>query len=300
MRINLVDIDSTIPNLALMKISAWHKIQGDITGLNLENADKSYASVIFPANHDDAIGYDDIGGTGWDINKVLPHHIEFIKPDYDLYPSTYSQGFTTRGCVRRCKFCFVPDKEGAIQIWQHPSKFHDERLKTCMIMDNNIFGAGHEWCKEVFGWYHDNNVKMLEHGMDIRLLDEDLVLMLADIKLTPKGIHFAWDNMGDEKYVRAGIKLLEDAGFNLRRHISFYVLAGYNTTFEQDLYRCETLKELGCNAYVMRYKKDKWLNALARWTNARQLYWTLDFWDYLVGKYKWACQEKGSPNYRTP
>lgn len=296
MRVSLVDIDSKIPNLALMKISAYHKSLGDVVGLNLESPDHTYISVVFPKNRDKVVESPNttIGGTGWRIDSVLPHHIEYMKPDYDLYPSEYSQGFTTRGCIRKCGFCFVPKKEGALTVVQHPEKFHDERFDTCMIMDNNLLGAGYEWTQEVVRWFSDNNIKIREHGLDIRLLDEKFAALLAELPLTQSGLHFAWDNTGGEDAVVRGIKLLEEYGFNLRRHISFYVLVGYNTTHEYDLYRCKRLKEMGCNAYVMRYhKNDKWLNALARWANARQLFWPLEFEDYLVGKYKWA-QNKGS------
>ena len=109
MNVLLVDVDSKIPNLALMKISAWHKAQGDNVGFAIENPDKVYISCVFKKNAGQAKGIArfypsaeiDIGGSGIDLKKGLPEEIEMIKPDYDLYPSTYSQDYTTRGCGRK-------------------------------------------------------------------------------------------------------------------------------------------------------------------------------------------------------
>jgi len=287
-KILLVDIDSKIPNLALMKISAWHKAQGDLVGFGIQNPDKVYISCVFTKNSEQARGVStyypdaeiDIGGSGISITKTLTKEIEQIKPDYDLYSSEYSQGYTTRGCIRKCPFCIVPEKEGKIQEWQHPAEFHDPRFDTCMIMDNNLFAASDNWQAKVFSWFIDNKIKMLSpQGWDIRLLTEEKLRRLKAVRHAGN-IHFAWDNITDEKAVERGITLLKGAGFNLKHDVQFYVLAGYNTTFEQDLYRCEKLKEWGTNAFVMPYKKTPQINALARWANKKWLFWALPFNQY--------------------
>ena len=285
MRVLLVDIDSKIPNLALMKLSAWHKSQGDEVGFCIENPDKVYISCILTKNAGQARGVArfypdaeiDIGGSGVDLKKGLPEEIEEMKPDYDLYPSTYSQGFTTRGCIRKCSFCVVPKKEGTLYEWQHPVFFHDDRFDTCMLMDNNLFGASRDWVTSVLTWFSDHNVKMLDHGFDARLLTEEYAGMLKDIK-HPKGIRFAWDHRNDEPAVINAIQLLKDAGFTQMHKISFYVLSGYNSGFEDALYRCNRLKEMGVSAFVMPYhKRDKRINRLANWANRRWAYWSGPF-----------------------
>lgn len=294
MKILLADVDSKIPNLALMKISAWHKSQGDEVGFCIENPDKVYISSIFTKNAGQARGISklypgaeiDIGGSGVNLTKSLPDEIEKIKPDYDLYPSEYSQGYTTRGCNRRCPFCIVFQKEGHLSVRQHPREFHDDGFKTCMIMDNNLLQAPRYWVSEVLTWFHDGGIKMLDHGFDARLLTEEYAGMLKDVK-HPNGIRFAWDNRKDEPTVIHAIKLLKDAGFKQTRDISFYVLAGFAMVngrptqipfSEDDLYRCNRLKEMGVNAFVMPYhKKDKKINALANWANRRWAYWSGPF-----------------------
>ena len=286
MKVLLVDFDSKIPNLALMKLSTWHKQKGDLVGFDIQDPDQVYVSVVFSKNKSQAAGLTTMfpnsmisfGGPGWDLQNFLPEEIEKIKPDYDLYPSEYSQGYTTRGCIRNCPFCVVPEKEGKIKIWQHPEEFHDNRFNTCMIMDNNLFASPYEWIKTIFSWFEDHGVKMLSpQGWDARLLTEEMASLLKCVK-HPKGLHFAWDNMSDEPKVIRAINILKDAGFNLKSDVSFYVLCGYNTTFEQDLYRCNKLRDLGTNSFVMQYhKKDPRLRRLAKWANRRWAYWASPF-----------------------
>lgn len=285
MKVLLIDFDSKIPNLALMKISAYHKQQEDQVGFDVQEPGKVYCSLIFPKNKEQAAGLKtmfkcpiDFGGSGWDLKKTLPDEIEYQKPDYDLYPSEYSQGFTTRGCIRNCGWCFVPGKEGKIRVCQSPAQFHDDRFNTCMIMDNNLLAAPPVWWMEVLSWFHHGGVKMLSpQGWDARLLTEESAGMLKDIK-HPKGLHFAWDRIYDEIEIIQSIKYLKNAGFDLKHDISFYVLCGYNSTFEEDLYRCNKLKELGVNSFVMPYhKKDRRINKLAKWANRRWAYWSGPF-----------------------
>jgi len=291
-RILIVDIDSKIPNIALMKISAWHKAHGDTVGFDIQDPDKVYISCIFKKNADQARGVAtyypdaqvDIGGCGISLSKELPLEIEMIKPDYDLYPSQYSQGYTTRGCIRKCPFCIVPEKEGKIKEWQHPSEFHDLRFDTCMIMDNNLFAAPEHWQENVFQWFIENKIKMLSpQGWDIRLLTDERAKYLKAVRHAGK-IHFAWDNIKDEQKVITGIDTLINAGFTKASHmISFYVLSGFNTSFEEDVYRAQKLKDVGIQAFVMPYKVTPEIRALARWANRPELFWSCSFAEYFKG-----------------
>ena len=316
----LIDVDKIadkklkIPNLALTQISSWYKQKTNkIVGLVKEPiAEKDikfldishvYISCIFTKNRPlaeeivrmfmDKRSLSDIqistGGTGFEyVTDWLPEAMQKVKPDYDLYPSTYSQGYTTRGCIRTCPFCVVPKKEGFLRPWQHPSKFHDERFDTCMLMDNNLFGAPIKWQTEVFKWFSDNNVKMLSpQGWDARLLTQRNVDLLKSVKHVDGRLHFAWDNMHDESAVITAIHLLAKNEFNLRRNIAFYVLCGFSTTFEQDVYRCMKLKDLGVRAYAMRYRQTPELNALARWTAQPKLFWKIGFREYTRDMTKW-------------
>lgn len=140
MKIGLIDEENRnhapdhFPNLALMKISAWHKRQGDSVEwyepLWSGHMDKVYISKVFSftSDYEYCIDADEIikGGSGYCIvmkdgkevfdkskNKELPEEIEHIMPDYSLYGITdTAYGFMSRGCPRGCGFCHVASKEG--------------------------------------------------------------------------------------------------------------------------------------------------------------------------------------------
>ena len=114
MKIGLIDIDGhNFPNLALMKLAAWHKVNGDTVAMTTpEDAgdfDWGYASKVFSFTPMPELpGSFEIGGAGVNLSKSLPEEIEHLCPDYELYGLDYSLGFLTRGCVRKCPWCVVP------------------------------------------------------------------------------------------------------------------------------------------------------------------------------------------------
>jgi len=146
MKIGLVDVDSKIPNLALMKISAYHKSLGDEVKMFdplFDNPDRIYSSKVFKST--DEYGYFPPncevlqGGSGHDLDVKLSNYIETMYPDYSLYGIDYAMGFTTRGCTRKCGFYIVPQKEGKLHPVADIHQFWNgqERLS---IMDNNLAG----------------------------------------------------------------------------------------------------------------------------------------------------------------
>jgi len=289
----LIDVDSKIPNLALMKISAYHKQKGDTVGLNLPNPDKIYTSIVFSKNngksHNATLSPIPIeyGGTGYDLTKKLPMVIEYLKPDYDLYPSTYSQGFTTRGCNRSCSFCCVPKKEGSFQRWQHPQEFHDDRFSDMMLLDNNIL-LDKKWFKTIASWSIDNNVKInMTQGYDIRLIDSDSARLISEIH-SKDVINFAFDDSKLESIIRKNLCLLQEAGLSLRGQIQFFVYCDSDLMFEDALNRCNILRELGTNAFLMfncQQKRTKRIKNLQRWANRRWIYWLSPFNEYTRSKH---------------
>lgn len=287
--VKLIDVDSTIPNLALMKASAFHKSNGDEVGFDIEDPDVVIASIVFRKNafraneikaqYSDA--YVSVGGPGYSLQKRLADVIEHQKPDYDLYPSTYAQGFTTRGCVRDCSFCIVRKKEGVLTRWHHPEKFYDDRFDTIMFQDNNWI-ADKPWFLETSQWTIDAGLKVIECGIDIRLVDEEIAQRLTEIRF-PKGIHFAFDDSSLEPIVRSKCEMMENIGLNLRRNAVFYVYCHDSQNINDAARRCRILKEIGTNAFVMynidkpRTKKAKHLQ---HWANRRQFYWACDFKEF--------------------
>ena len=264
MKVLLMDIDSKIPNLALKKIEKYHLDRGDEVIWNNELfqtvVDKTYVSIIFNWNKNKAKQFlgANIGGSGYDLNKVLPKEIDRVKPKINI-------GFTTRGCIRNCEFCIVPRKEGKLKIVGDIYDIWDGKSKEIELLDNNIMGM-HRHFEKIWEQIKKENLKLRENGLDIRLLNKDNVKILSSIR--HYDYHFAFDNLIDENYVRKGIKLLVE---NNIKKSCFYIIVGFNTTFEEDLYRLNIIRDLGQNAYVQRFfykdNKDIKHTALARWVN---------------------------------
>ena len=138
MKVLIIDIDSRIPNLALKKIEKYYLDKGDEVLWNIPLAkdivDKVYVSCVFTKNKNKCNfweGMGDIGGSGYSLEINLPLEIEAVKPRINY-------GFTTRGCIRNCKFCIVPKKEGKIRIEGELLDLWDGYSKKVIVMDNNI------------------------------------------------------------------------------------------------------------------------------------------------------------------
>lgn len=237
-----------------MKLSAHHKAKGDevFSDFPLMPADITYASCIYNKNQNNIPANAIIGGVGYDPRISLPKEIERMKPDYDFYPNMdYSLGYTYRHCPRKCPWCVVwqmkinKDKSHH-SIWE----FHDPRFKKIMLLDNNLF-ADPQW-RVTFEEIWEANLRMIEHGFDIRLLDEEKAEALKRTKFVGQ-IHFAFDQPEYEDAVKRGVALLKKAGLNLNR-VTFYVLCGFNTTSRQDIDRVKLLRELNVCAFVMKHE----------------------------------------------
>jgi hypothetical protein len=140
-----------------------------------------------------------------------------------------------------------------------------------MVMDNNWL-ADKDWFFENTDFIISNDLKVIEHGMDIRLLDKEIACRLSELRFA-KPMKFAFDQTKDEKAVLNGLKILKEAGINLKQKVMFYVLVGYNTTIDEDLYRVNLLRKHMTNAFVMQYKRDKHTKKIAHMVNRKWIYW---------------------------
>ena len=269
MNILLIDIDSKIENLALKKIEKYFLDRGDDVTWNFPlaktEADKIYVSCIFSWNKDKCDeweGIAEIGGTGHDIKKTLPPEIESIKPRMNL-------GFASRGCIRNCDFCFVPKKEGKIRAVGDVLDLWDGKAKNVIVLDNNILALPEHFalvCRQA----REKKIRVdFNQGLDHRLINQDIVDLMKSISHVE--YRFAFDHPSQINTVEKAINLLRKNNIN---RCSWYVLVGFNTTFEEDLFRLNYLRSLNQNAYVQRYNatKDPKYIPLARWANQRHIF----------------------------
>ena len=307
MKIGLYDVDShNFPNLPLMKISAWHKSQGDEVEwwFPMMHYDKVYVSKVFGDEYSQmdmtAISADEIvfGGTGFaitvedgkevyhkDRDKDLPYEIEHIYPDYSLYPELTKDkayGFLTRGCCNNCSFCIVSQKEGMCSHKVADLSEWWRGQKEIILLDANILA-----CKDRISLLQsliDSGATVdFTQGLDARFITSEIAEMLGKIKT--KMYHFAFDFMKNEKQIVKGLKTFVDIVKPDERKCCVYVLTNYDTTFEQDYYRIKKLQELGLSPDVRIYRKNTAppiTRDLQRWCNNRFIYRSgVDFYDYV-------------------
>ena len=298
MRIGLVDVDGkNFPNLALMKISAWHKGRGDTVEwydpMYSGHMDKVYLSKVFSFTPDFSypIDADEVvrGGSGYCISLVngrevfdksknhnLPDEIERIYPDYSLYPELTKDtayGFLTRGCPRGCSFCIVEKKEGRCSHKVADLSEFWNGQKKIVLCDPNIL-ACKDW-RELLQQLIDAKAEVdFNQGLDIRMMTEEKVDMLNQIKITQ--IHFAWDRYEDKSKVVPKLQMFARRWRKKIHHNAVvYTIVNFSTTIEQDLERIYTLRDMGYLPYVMIYDKEHCRNiykAMARWCNNRYIF----------------------------
>lgn len=298
MRIGLVDVDGghRFPNLALMKISAWHKAQGDIVEwyepMFSGHFDKVYLSKVFSftPDFDYPIDADEVerGGSGYCIslvngkevfdqskNKNLPPPVEHIYPDYSIYPELTKDtafGFLSRGCPRGCDFCIVEKKEGRCSVKVADLSEFWNGQKKIVLCDPNIL-ACKDW-KDLLQQCIDSGAEIdFNQGLDIRLMTEEKARMISQIRT--KELHFAWDRYEDKDKILPKLELFASICKKNSHSSIVYTIVNFSTTLEQDLDRIYTLRDMGYWPYVMIYDKEHCASVykkLSRWCNNRFIF----------------------------
>lgn len=291
--VGLIDVDGRhYPNLALMKISAWHKSQGDDVEwcLPIKHYDIVYQSKVFDETYSPDINYTPLadkiikGGTGYGLDNKLPEEIEHIYPDYSIYEELTKDtayGFLTRGCPRGCKFCIVAGKEGRRSVKVADLSEFWRGQKYIELLDPNILACRDR--AQLLQQLIDSNATVnFNQGLDIRFVNDEVIELLNRVRI--KEIHFAWDNPKDDlaplfKAYRERAKHKPHGKYG-----TVYCLVNFGTTLDEDLYRIYTLRDLGYDPYVMVYDKPnapKKIRDLQRWVNNKFIFRSCDrFEDY--------------------
>ena len=267
----LLDIDSLLPNLALMKLGRYFKEQGKRVILAGSEArpkgvEVVYASCVFfkptsqqrvrllQSYYGDALV---LGGSGVDVTKRLPVEVEKGAADYSLYPNMEDRGigFLTRGCPFLCPFCIVPLKEGKPRQVSTLAELLPDNRKKLILLDDNILahpGAG--------DFLEEMAVRGLEvnftQTLDLLLLDQQKVSLLkrvqcTNIRFTRHVYHFSLNDNRNLDKMRRKYDLF---GFNSKDNVEFVCMYGFNTTLAEDVERFRFLRSLpGAYVFVQEY-----------------------------------------------
>ena len=293
-KIGLIDVDGhNFPNLALMRISAYHKSKGDTVEWwwsDFVHYDVVYMSKVFsdayspdvpePLNADKVIK----GGTGYQIHLVngkeeydketdtkLPIEVERMFPDYSIYPQyDFAVSMTSRGCPRGCSFCHVAAKEGRCAVKVADVSDFWNGQKEIRILDPNITACREK--RDLMRQYKETGAILdFTQGLDIRLLNDDDIADINEMRL--RTLHFAWDNPKDD--LEGKFRNFAN-GFRRKSNIGMvYCLTNFNSTMEENLYRIYTLRDMGYDPYVMVYDKPhapKEIKMLQRWCNNKIIF----------------------------
>ena len=296
MRIGLIDVDGhNFPNLALMRISSYHKAKGDTVEWwwsDFVHYDIVYMSKIFsdaytpdmpePLNADLVVK----GGTGYCIhledgrevfdktkNVTLPPEVERCFPDYSLYPQyDFAVSMTSRGCPNNCSFCHVVSKEGRCTVKVADVSDFWCGQKKIVVLDANLTACRAK--RDLFAQYLATGAEIdFCQGLDIKLLNDDDIRDINAMKI--KNVHFAWDDPKRDLKAK-----FEDYTKKARhkphgRYGTVYCLTNFDSTMEENLYRIYTLRDLGFAPYVMVYDKPnapREIRRLQRWVNDPKIF----------------------------
>lgn len=312
MKIAVIDADligrnkHRFPNLACMKISAYHKKLRDDVSLeisydNLENYDKVYISKVFtdtpvPEGITD-LSWVECGGTGFYFDKApdLPYEIEHSFPDYHLYDDwvnqriaegykrsefkeylDYSIGFLTRGCFRKCGFC-VNKKYDRVFLHSPLKEFYDPTRKKICLLDDNFLGQP-QWRECLEELIATGKPFKFKQGLDERLLTSEKCKMLFNSKYDGE-ITFAFDRIEDYQMIEKKLKLIRDYS---QKQIKFYVICGFDDTgkYDSDFWRRDLINTFERIELLARYKALPYIMRFNKYEESpyRGIYITLARW----------------------
>lgn len=303
MRVGLIAVDSRHPNLALMKISAYHKNQGDDVEWmdETKHYDIVYMSKIFNYTKDfeGTVHADRVvrGGTGYDIHSTLPETMEYLTPDYSIYPDIDSRtayGFLTRGCPNRCKWCVVPRKEGPVRPYMDVDEVATEGRDRLVLMDNNILAC--EYGLKQIDKIAERGYRVdFNQALDARLVTEDVARRLAKVRWL-NHIRFGCDTPKQIQECERAMKLID--GFR-GRPASYLMYTMIGDDFEEAVGRLSHWKGWKRVRIVAQPFRDvdnpdqqipKWQKDLARWAMRREFYVSCEFRDFSPRK-GFVCSE---------
>ena len=302
--IGLLAVDSTFPNLALMKISSYHKAKGDHVEwyTPFEQYDIVYMSKIFSFTPDYGLVMANAkqivkGGTGYDIYSKLPDEIEFVTPDYSIYPSIdhkTAYGFLTRGCPNKCKWCVVPCKEGSIKPYMDVDDVAVDGRTNLVLMDNNVLACdyGLDQIQKII----DRKYRVdFNQALDARLVTDDIAKLLSQVRWIDC-IRFGCDT---PKQIAECERAMELVNMYKGRPAQYLMYTMIDKDINEAYHRLSYFRKYKNVRVVAQPFRDidnphqiipQWQKDMAHWS-MRRVYWaSCDFKDFEVRK-GFKCKE---------
>src|SRR5271157_1663906 len=267
--------ENAFPNLVLMKLSASHKARGDTVEWYQPYAndyDRIYSSKVFTFDEDDPyLSHSAIkGGTGYGLLSSLDEAVEHVMPDYSLYGIDYSMGFLTRGCIRTCPWCIVPEKEGKIR--KHADIKEFAQHKKVVLLDNNVLAHEHGIAQldriAELGLSVDFN-----QGLDARKIDDVIARKLGKIKWL-NAVRLACAEISQIESIETAVRNLRWHNVTPRRYLCYVLVKDV----EDALTRVRFLKGLDLDPFAQPYIDPKgtpptWeQKRFARWVNHKAIF----------------------------
>lgn len=288
-KIGLVDVDghNGFPNLALMRISAYHKERGDTVEWwnGLLHYDRVYMSKVFTFSPDVdvVINADEVitGGTGYKDYGSLPKEIEAIGPDYSIYPHFHrAVGFLTRGCIRACPWCIVPKKEGTIRPAATWKEIKRQDSREIVFLDNNVL-ASDFGLQQIEEMGHEKVWVDFNQGLDARLITPEVAGLLAKLRWI-RFVRVSCDTAAMLPVIEQATAYMTEAGISQSRFWAYMLVQDVDEAEQRAL----ALRDMGVTPFAQPYRDydggepTREQKRLARWVNCKQLFNTCTFEEY--------------------
>ena len=298
-----MDGHGNYPNLALMKISRHHKNLGDTVGwyTPFDEYDIVYMSKVFTFTPEYGYVINNAkeivkGGTGYDVHKELPEEIDLLQPDYSIYPfidNKTAYGFLTRGCPNRCKWCIVPEKEGAVYPYMDIDDIAIDGRNHVILMDNNILAS--DYGLQQIEKMGSMNIRVdFNQGLDARLVTDETARSLAKLKWL-RYIRFGCDTPRQVDECKRAMSLIDSYGYKGQYFLYTIIL-----DLEESYRRISEWRDRSWRAtpHGQPYRDfnnpkqviPQWQKDMARWADRKELYRSVDFKDYSPRK-GFYCRE---------
>lgn len=288
MKIGIIDVDGHhFPNLALMRLSAWHKAQGDAVEWwnGFTHYDRVYLSKVFTftRDFDTVIDADEIitGGTGYKDYTNLPPEVEATPPDYTIYPwYTRAVGFLTRGCIRDCPWCVVPQKEGNIRpaaTWEGVKRPDSREI---VFLDNNVLASGHG-LEQIDRMGYEQVWVDFNQGLDARLITPETAALLAALRWI-RYVRLSCDTSAMLPVVERAAAYLREAGVATYRLWAYVLVQDVPDAHRRVL----ALERMGVTPFAQPYRDYDGgeptgeQKAFARWVNMQGIRCSCAWEDY--------------------